>query len=183
MLEIYLAPERFSNQTFGPSDFCGNQIQGGANFRALYGTVILHQNDMRTYALLSLVLLGATVVQGAEPPGSAAIEAAATFEGTWYGQWDASPIKIDFVLKRTDGAKFEVVYRYEDTRYGSPPKTEQGKAEYDPQLKRLKYRAIEFWWHEDGKRLVVKGTFNTTTRYALLKRESREEAKLPATDP
>jgi hypothetical protein len=127
---------------------------------------------MRTYAMLSLVFLGLGILPGAEPTGSAAIEAAARFEGTWYGQWDASPTKIDFVLKRTDGLKFDVVYRYEDTRYGSPPKTEEGKAEYDPQSKRLKYRAIEFWWQEDGKRLVVKGTFNTTTRYALLKRSA-----------
>jgi hypothetical protein len=182
MTGIYLARERFSNHTFATLDSCDYQIQSGANPRALYGTAMLPLNDMRTYAMLSLVLLGAAALLGAEIPGSSATEAAAKFEGTWFGRWDASPTKIEFEFKRTDGLKFDVVYRYQNTRYGSPPKSNQGQAEYDPQSKRLKYRAIEFSWHEDGNRLVAKYTFDTATNYALLKRKPREETKSPEQD-
>lgn len=178
-LELTSGLSTLTSGTFGR---CGYKIQYGSWAYAVYGPATDYHHDMRTSLMLSLVLLGVTILHGAETPGSSAIEAAAKFEGTWYGQWDASPTKIDFVLKRTDGLKFDVVYRFEVTRYGSPPKTEQGKAEYDPQLKRLKYRAIEFWWHEDGKRLVAKGTFNTTTLYSLLKRKPREETKSPEQD-
>jgi hypothetical protein len=134
------------------------------------------------FTFFSLLLVCTAGSSAANAADASSLQEAARFEGVWRGQWNVSPQKIEFTFKRTEELQYDVQFRIQDIRSDLPAKVFQGKASYDPQLKRLKYLAIEFSWHEDGKRLIAKGTYDQTTNYALLKRRPAEEPDGPASD-
>lgn len=130
---------------------------------------------MKTIIQLLISLFGsATIVLAADvtavPQPTPKPEDLAKFEGVWRGKWNVT-WEIEFTFKRTEGFNFDVLYRTQTKRFESGLTTYKGTAEYDPQSRRLKHKAIELFWHEDGKRLFAKGNFQQLTSYALLKRQ------------
>lgn len=95
-------------------------------------------------------------------------------EGTWKGKWDAMwPLEVTF--KHLEGNEFHCVRKHLENFSDEEFTVQEHPATYDPKNGHLHQLDAEFFWHDDGKRLVAKFSNPKTTRHAIMKKVEPEQ--------